>query len=91
MDQAELRSTLRQNGSVCFKVRVIPKSQRTEWAGVMDDGALKVRLHAVPERGKANEELIRFLAAEFGVSRGGIEIVSGASSQNKRVRVAARV
>ncbi len=87
MDPEPLKAVLRRDGKLSLRVRVIPKSQRTEWAGVMDDGALKVRLHAVPEKGKANEELVRFLAAELGVARSHIDIVAGATSQNKHVRV----
>jgi uncharacterized protein YggU (UPF0235/DUF167 family) len=30
---------------------------------------LKVRLHAVPEKGQANEELIDFLADEFNLPK----------------------
>jgi len=56
-------------------------------AGEMGDGTLKVRVKAVPEDGKANEELCAFLARHYGVERGDVEIVSGATSQRKRIRV----
>jgi uncharacterized protein YggU (UPF0235/DUF167 family) len=46
----------------------------------MDDGTLKIRLHAVPEDGKANDELLRFLEQETGEKW---EIVSGYTSQRK--------
>lgn len=55
----------------------------------MADGTLKVRVKAVPEDGKANEELCGFLARHYGVARGAVEIVSGATSQRKRVRIRA--
>ena len=87
MDLEPLKAALHRDGKLVLRVRVIPKSQRTEWASLMDGGALKVRLHAVPEKGKANEELVRFLASELGVIRSQIDIMAGASSQNKQVRV----
>jgi uncharacterized protein len=68
-------------------VKVQPRSARTEWAGQLADGTLKVRVAAVPDKGQANEELIRFLAAEFKVGRKDVEIVSGLTSTLKRVQV----
>lgn len=70
-----------------LNLKVIPRAAKTELAGEMADGTLKVRVKAVPEDGKANEELCAFLARHYGVSRNAVEIVSGATSQRKRVRV----
>lgn len=44
-----------------LNVKVIPRAKKTELIGYMDDGAMKVRVKAVPEDGKANIELCRFL------------------------------
>jgi uncharacterized protein (TIGR00251 family) len=84
-----LRARLAAAGRLQIEVRVIPKSPRTEWAGERADGALKVKLAAAPEKGRANEELIRFLAAELGVRRQQVEIVAGHTSQTKQVRISA--
>ena len=70
-----------------LKIKVIPRAAKTEMAGEMADGTLKVRVKAVPEDGKANEELCGFLARHYGVARAAVEIVSGATSQRKRVRI----
>lgn len=85
MDLAPLKAALRRQGKLVLGVRVIPKSQRTEWAGLMEGGALRVRLHALPERGKANDELIRFLAAEFDLPRAQVRLLAGAASRNKQL------
>ncbi len=37
------------------RVKVIPRSAKTEIAGEMADGTLKVKIAAPPEKGKANE------------------------------------
>ncbi len=42
-------------------VHVQPNASRTEISGVVE-GALKIRLHAPPVDGKANEALINFIA-----------------------------
>lgn len=87
MDLDVLRARLQAEGKLALSIRVIPKAQRTQWAGEMADGALKVKLAAVPEKGKANDELIRFLAAEFGLRRAQVEIVAGQTNPHKQVRL----
>jgi uncharacterized protein (TIGR00251 family) len=48
---------------------------------------MKVKLAAVPERGKANEELIGLLADYFAVPKEAVAVISGETSQRKRVRI----
>ncbi|MFN7935669.1 MAG: DUF167 domain-containing protein [Bryobacteraceae bacterium] len=69
------------------RIKVIPKSPKNEIVGAMADGTLKVRIAAVAEKGKANAELIGFLAKHYNVSRGDVEIVTGETSQLKQVRI----
>jgi hypothetical protein len=87
MDSITLRLRLTASKKLSLKIRVVPKSPKTEWGGVLDDGTIKVKVAAVPEKGKANDELIRFLAGEAGVPRANVEVVAGAASQNKLVRL----
>ncbi|HVO99030.1 MAG TPA: DUF167 domain-containing protein [Bryobacteraceae bacterium] len=68
-----------------IRVKVIPRSAKTEVAGTMADGTLKVRVAAPPEKGKANQELLKFLAAHYKVS--GAEIISGHTAAMKMVRL----
>lgn len=68
-------------------LHVQPGARRTEVAGVHGD-ALKLRLAAPPVEGKANAELVRFLAAALGVSPRAVTLVAGATSRRKRVAVA---
>ncbi|MCC6369068.1 MAG: YggU family protein [Bryobacterales bacterium] len=70
-----------------LRIKVIPKSSRTEMAGEMADGTLKVRVAAPPEKGKANAELCAFLAKHYGVPRGRVAILSGETSPLKHVRI----
>ena len=84
----ELRAQLAREGKLALSFKVQPKSPRTEWAGRLEDGTWKVRLAAVAEKGRANAELISFLARELGVARSQVEIVAGATSRVKQVRVA---
>ena len=70
-----------------IKVKVIPRSPRTELAGELADGTWKVRVAAPPEKGRANEELCAFLAEHYGVPRSAVKVVSGQTATRKLVRV----
>jgi uncharacterized protein (TIGR00251 family) len=73
-------------GGVTFAVRVVPRASRNEIAGVHGD-ALKVRVTAPPVEGRANKALIAFLAKRLGVRKSQVEIVAGATSRRKMIRV----
>lgn len=87
VDAEALRRRLRTEGRLVLALKITPKAPRTEWAGALEDGTLKVRVAAAPERGKANEELRRFLSQELGAGAAQVTIVTGASSPRKQVRV----
>jgi uncharacterized protein (TIGR00251 family) len=70
-----------------IRVKVIPKSSRTELAGTLADGTWKVKVAAAPEKGKANRALCEFLAEHFGVAQNRVTIMSGATSHLKRIRI----
>ena len=72
---------------VTLRVKVIPRSPKTEFAGEMADGTRKVRVAAPPEKGKANEELCAFLARHYEVPRGAVSVVSGHTAALKLVRI----
>jgi uncharacterized protein (TIGR00251 family) len=73
-------------GGVIFTAKVVPGSSRTTVAGVLED-MVKVRIAAAPEKGKANQCLVTFLARQLGVKKGDVEIVSGQTRPVKQVRV----
>lgn len=56
----------------------------------MTDGAIKIDVAAPPEDGKANAELIRFLAEYFDVPRSSVEILSGQTGRRKVVKIIER-
>ena len=71
------------DNSEIFKIKVIPKSKKTEIISVMSDGTIKIRLRAIPEKWKANEELCDFLHETYG---GEWEILSGKTDSRKIVQ-----
>ena len=85
------RSYLRtdKNGDVLLDIHVIPNASRTQADGT-HDGALRVRLHAPPVDGKANQALIAWSAESLGLAKTHIELVRGHTSKRKQLRVSAR-
>lgn len=73
-------------GDVLISLHVQPGAAHSGIVGLHGD-ALKVKVAAAPERGRANAAVARLLAGELGVRPSDVEVVSGHSSRRKRVRV----
>ena len=71
---------------VNFQVKVVPASSKTCFEGIYGD-MLKVKLSAAPEKGKANEALVDFLAEKLGIKKKFIKVVSGQTSKTKKIAV----
>lgn len=70
-----------------IQIKVTPnasKNQIVDWT----EGVLRLRIKGVPEKGQVNEELIAFLAKQLGIAKSDVEIVSGATSRIKRLKIA---
>jgi uncharacterized protein (TIGR00251 family) len=67
----------------CFlKVKVVPGASRDSIAGWLGD-ALKVRVRAVPEKGRANQAVIALLAGALDLPFTAISLKSGAVNPHK--------
>jgi uncharacterized protein (TIGR00251 family) len=69
-----------------LNVKVVPGSSRDQIVGWLGD-ALKIRVMAPPEKGKANEAVVEILAEKLGISTDDIEVESGRSSPSKVIAV----
>lgn len=82
-----MSAPLRRDGSaVVLTVHAQPGAKQSAFAGLHGE-ALKVRLAAPAQDGKANRELCRFLAEAFGVAPSAVTLLAGESSRAKRVRI----
>jgi uncharacterized protein (TIGR00251 family) len=81
-----MRNNSNDRHGAMLSIRVVPRSSRSEIVGLIGN-ELKVKVNSPPVDGSANDELMRLLAKEFGVSRSNIEIVSGHTSKQKRIRI----
>lgn len=73
-------------GRLLLELHVQPGAKKSEFAG-MHGERVKVRLAAPPVDGKANAELIAFLAGHYGVAKSQVEILAGLTSRRKRVSI----
>ena len=67
-----------------LELHIQPGAARTEFAGKHGE-RIKVRVSARAVDGQANEALIEFLAAHYGVPKRSVRIASGLRSRQKRV------
>ena len=67
-------------------MRLQPRAGADEIVGERE-GLLVVRVRAPPERGRANDALCKLIAKRLRVAAGRVELVRGARSRQKLVRV----
>ena len=75
---------MNQDNVVVVAIRVQPRGSRSEIQGVKD-GRLRIKTTAPPADGKANKDVIRQLAKEFGVPLSRVSLKSGSSNRNKTI------
>ena len=67
-------------------IKAIPNAPRSAVVGWLGD-ALKVKVHAPPVEGRANEVLCEFLADELGLPRRAVTVAVGDTSRQKLIRI----
>ena len=73
-------------GGVRLPVRAVPGAAKNRVAGE-HDGALKISVAAVADRGKANRELADYLSEVLAVRRAAVQLVSGEKNRRKEFRI----
>lgn len=71
---------------VILTVKVVPGSSRTQISGRHGD-MLKIKIAAPPEKGKANKELQKYLAAQLKIKSKDVQIQSGQTSCVKQLLI----
>jgi uncharacterized protein (TIGR00251 family) len=71
-----------ENESLLIDIKALPGASKTEFTGVKD-GRLRVKAAAAPEGGRANAELIAFIAKTLRCPRQKITILRGEKSRLK--------
>ncbi|MBU0470853.1 MAG: YggU family protein [Nanoarchaeota archaeon] len=65
-----------------IKIKVVPNSKKTELKE--ENNRLKLHLQAVPDKGKANQALVKFFKKEYNLN---VEIKSGKTSREKILKI----
>lgn len=81
----DIRTLADSNG--ILTLRVVPGA-RVERVAI-ENGKLKLWTRTAPEDGKATKAVLAQLATVLGISARDIELVSGATAREKRVRIRA--
>ena len=83
MDRPQIQE---DNDGIMLVAKIVPGSSKTALAGTLDQ-MVKIKVAAPPEKGKANQCLIAFLAKQLGVKKTAIQIVSGQTNPVKHVKI----
>lgn len=80
-----------RDAEIHLRVRLTPNSRCCKCGGVFvaaDGGEyLKINVVSVPEKGKANQELICFLSKKLKVAKSAIKIVGGETDRCKKILI----
>ncbi len=76
-------SDARQGAAITVKVQ--PRARKTEVAGLMADGMIKIKVAAPPVGEAANKALVAFLAQTLGLPANQIDIIAGETSEHKLI------
>lgn len=71
---------------VVLSVYAKPNAKKSALLAIADE-ALHIALHAKPQDGEANKELIQFLSKQFKIPKSHCELIRGESSRHKQIRV----
>lgn len=74
------------DGTPILRVHAQPGAGRTAVSGRYGD-ALKVRVAAPPEGGRANDALVKYLAELFGLKAAQVVLTGGAANRSKRFQI----
>jgi len=78
---------LSDKGELYLRIKVRPGANISEIKGVLADETVKIDIKAAPEGGRANRELISFLARELKLTTNQIKILVGAGDRVKLVKI----
>lgn len=67
-----------------LRLKILPNAQKTEVSEKPENGDWKIKVKAVPEKGKANKELLKFLKKELKIDA---EIISGEKDRLKLIKI----
>ncbi len=80
-------NTLKEKGEVYLRLKINPGARVNEFLEILEDDTIKINIASQAERGRANQELVKFLAKTFGVAKSEVKIISGAGNRVKLIKI----
>lgn len=78
-----------KDSHLVLRVRLTPNASSCSFKGIFVDADgqefLKINVVAVPEKGKANQELIKFFSKMFKIPKSEISLISGETDRCKKL------
>ena len=84
---SKIKKQLYKKGEIYLKIKARPGMSKNAIKEIMGDNTVKIDIAAPPVKGKANQELIKFLAQRFNVLEKNVKIISGAGERVKLVKI----
>jgi hypothetical protein len=81
---------LQEKGEVYIRLKARPNAGQTNFtSSLQDEGGetLKIDVAAAPEKGKANQEIIKFLAKEFNLPKANVQLIGGLADKIKLIKI----
>jgi len=76
-----------KNNALILRIRLTPKASRNAIGGIYTDEKgqewLKASVTTVPEKGRANDDLIALLSKQFKIRKGAFSLVAGDTDRHK--------
>ncbi len=73
-------------GEKIYNIKVVPGAKENKIVEESDN-FLKIKLTALPEKGKANKQLVDFLSQHFKLPKNNIQILAGQTARVKIVKL----
>lgn len=70
---------------ISFEVKVQPKAKKNEI--IIKDGRIIIKVTAPPDKGKANEAVIKLIADKLDIKKSDVFILRGETNQNKVIGI----
>ena len=83
---AKFKKELDRDGELYLRLKARPGASQTAIRAMLDE-TIKLDVAAPAQKGKANQEIIRFLAKEFAVNKNSVKIIAGAGEPIKLIKL----
>jgi hypothetical protein len=77
---------VRTRATTRLRLKVVPGARRSQVVGRLGE-SWKLRVHAAPERGRANDEVVALLAEALGLAQSEVRVVAGRTTRDKVVEL----